>query len=109
MAITCPACRKHNINNKCCTRCGADLLPLVQILQASEQAIEEGRQYLKRGRGNDALCAAERSWLLRHSAAAAGLGFLACLRQQRFDAATQWYRRALQLKPGVSTTSRSDL
>jgi hypothetical protein len=96
--ITCPACRKHNPDASCCKRCGADLLPLVQILQAAKQALEEGRQYLKNRRGNDALCAAKQSYRLKHSAEAAGLAFLACLHQRQFDAATQWYQRAHRAK-----------
>jgi methionyl-tRNA synthetase len=98
--ITCPACRKHNPDADCCTRCGADLLPLLHIHQAAHQALEEGRQYLKRHQGGNALRAAKRSWLLKHSAEAAGLAFLACLHQQQFDAATQWYRRAHHTKNG---------
>jgi len=92
--LTCPACRKHNPDADCCARCGADLLPLVHIRQAAQQALEEGRLCLKRHQSNAALRAAERSWLLKHSAEAAGLAFLACLHQQQFEAATQWYRRA---------------
>jgi hypothetical protein len=92
--ITCPACRKHNPNANSCRRCGADLLPLVHIHQAARQALEEGRQSLKHRRGSDALRAAKQSWRLKHSAEAASLAFLACLHQQQFDAATQWYQRA---------------
>jgi hypothetical protein len=100
--LTCPACRKHNPNADCCTRCGADLQPLVHIRQATLQALEEGRLCLKRHQSSDALRAAKRSWLLKHSATAAGLAFLACLHQQQFDAATQWYWRAHQAKTGSS-------
>lgn len=100
MDITCPACRKHNPDANCCMRCGADLLPLVHIHQAAQQALEQGRQYLKRHQGSNALRAAKRSWLLKHSAEAAGLAFLACLHQHQFDAATQWYQRAHHPKIG---------
>jgi methionyl-tRNA synthetase len=100
--ITCPACRKHNPNADCCARCGADLLPLVHTHQAAQQFLEEGRQYLKRRQGSHALRAAIRSWLLQHSAEAAGLAFLACLHQHKFDAATQWYQRAHHTKVGSS-------
>ncbi len=102
MDLTCPACRKHNANADCCARCGADLLPLVHIRQAAQQALEKGQLYLKRRRSSDALSAAKRSWLLKHSAEAAGLAFLACLHQQQFDAATQWYRRAHNVITGSS-------
>jgi len=102
MDLTCPACRKHNPNADSCTRCGADLMPLLHIRRVAQQALEEGRQYLKRRQGSDALRAARRSWLLKHSTEAAGLAFLACLHQQQFDAATQWYRRALHAKAGSS-------
>ncbi len=94
MDLICPACRKNNPNANCCTRCGADLLPLVHIRQAAQQALEEGRRYLKRRQSGNALRAARRSWQLKHSTEAAGLAFLACLHQRQFDAATQWYRRA---------------
>jgi hypothetical protein len=96
--ITCPACRKHNPDASNCQRCGADLLPLVHIHQAARRALEEGRQYLKQRRSGDALSAAKQSWRLKHSAEAAGLAFLACLHQQQFDAATQWYQRAQYAK-----------
>jgi hypothetical protein len=96
--ITCPACRKHNSNANCCTRCGADLLPLMHIHQAALLALEEGREFLKRRQGGDALRAANQSWWLKHSAEAAGLAFLACLHQQRFDAATQWYQQVHTVK-----------
>jgi hypothetical protein len=96
--ITCPACRKHNPEASCCTRCGADLLPLVHIHQAALQTLEEGRELLKRHQGGEALRAAKQSWRLKHSAEAAGLAFLACLYQRQFEAATQWYRRAHSVK-----------
>ena len=102
MDLTCPACRKHNPDADCCARCGADLLPLVHIRQAAQQALEEGRQHLQRRRSSDALRAAEHSWQLKHTPEAAGLAFLACLHQQQFDAATQWYRRAQLAKTGSS-------
>lgn len=98
MDITCPACQKHNPDANCCTRCKADLLPLAHIRQAAQQALEEGRQYLKRHQSSDALRAAKRSWLLKHSTEAAGLAFLSCLHQQQFEAATQWYRHAHHTK-----------
>ena len=54
----------------------------------------KSREFLKRHQGHEALCAAKQSWWLKHSVEAAGLAFLACLQQQQFDAATQWYQRA---------------
>jgi hypothetical protein len=99
MDITCPACRKHNPNADCCTRCGVDLLWLVNICKAAKKALEQGRQYLKGGLGSEALKAAKRSWQLKHSADAAGLAFMASLHQQQFDEAGKWYQRAQDLKP----------
>ena len=92
MDITCPACRKHNPNADRCARCGTDLLLLVDICKAAQQAIEQGRQYLKGNQGNEALKAAKQSWRLKHSADAAGLAFMASLHQQQFDEATWWYQ-----------------
>jgi predicted amidophosphoribosyltransferase len=97
MDITCPACRKHNPNANSCARCGADLLLLVNICKAAQQALEQGRQYLKGDQGREALKAAKRSWQLKHSADAAGLAFMASLHQQQFDEASKWYQRAQDL------------
>jgi hypothetical protein len=71
---------------------------LALIRQAAQQALEEGRQCLKRSEGGNALRAANQSWRLKHSAAAAQLAFLACLHQKHNDAATKWYQRALNEK-----------
>jgi hypothetical protein len=63
-------------------------------LQTAVQVLEDGRRFLRQNEGAKALRAAECSWHLKHSAAAAQLAFLACLQQRQFDGAELWYMRA---------------
>ena len=89
--IVCPACNKVNNEETQCSRCGADLLALVQIRRSAALALNSGTRYLKQNDGRNALHQAEISWHLKKSAEAARLAFLACLILQLFEAATRWY------------------
>jgi hypothetical protein len=89
--MVCPACNKVNNEETLCSRCGADLLVLVQIRQSAALALKIGTQHLKQNDGRNALHQAEISWHLKNSAEAARLAFLACLHLQLFEAATGWY------------------
>ena len=51
METVCPACNKANNEETHCSRCGADLLALVQIRRSATQALNSGTRYLKQ---NDA-------------------------------------------------------
>ncbi|MFZ1987198.1 MAG: hypothetical protein WAU91_22500 [Desulfatitalea sp.] len=93
MEINCPACRKTCPSESQCSRCGADLRTLRQILQTAAQVLASGHHFLRRNEGTKALRAAQSAWHLKHSAAAAQLAFLACLRQRQFAAAELWYMR----------------
>ena len=94
MEITCPACRKTNLYEAQCGRCGADLGALRQILQTAAQFLAAGQRYLRQNEGTKALNAAQSAWHLKHSTAAAQLAFLACLQQRQFAVAEFWYLRA---------------
>lgn len=94
MEITCPACRKTSPSEAQCSRCGADLGALRQILQTAAQVLEAGQRFLRQNDGTKALRAAQSAWHLKHSAAAAQLAFLACLQQRQFAVAELWYVRA---------------
>jgi len=94
----CPACNKANDEETHCSRCGADLLVLVQIRRSAALALKIGAQYLKQNDGRSALHQAEIAWHLKNSAEAARLAFLACLHLQRFEAATGWYELAIVLE-----------
>ena len=98
MEIVCPACNKVNNEETQCSRCGADLLALVQIRRSAALALKSGTQYLKQNDGRNALHQAEISWHLKKSADAARLAFLACLLLQRFTSATRWYELAMALE-----------
>jgi len=92
--ITCPACRKTNLSEAQCGRCGADLSTLRQILQTAAQVLAAGQRFLRQNDAAKALRAAQSAWHLKHSAAAAQLAFLACLQQRQFAVAEIWYVRA---------------
>jgi hypothetical protein len=96
--MVCPACNKVNNEETHCSRCGADLLVLVQIRRSAALALKIGTQHLKQNDGRNALQQAEISWHLKNSAEAARLAFLACLHLQRFPSATRWYELAIALE-----------
>ena len=98
MDIVCPACNKVNNEETRCSRCGADLLVLVQIRRSAASALKTGTQCLKRNEGRNALHQAEMSWHLKKSTEAARLAFLACLILKRFASATRWYELAMALE-----------
>ena len=98
MDIVCPACNKVNNEETHCSRCGADLLVLVQIRRSAALALKTGTQCLKRNDGLNALHQAEMSWHLKKSAEAARLAFLACLIMKRFASANRWYELAMALE-----------
>jgi hypothetical protein len=100
--IVCPACNKANDEETHCSRCGADLLALVQIRRSATQALNSGTRYLKQNDGRSALHQAEISWHLKKSAEAARLAFLACLHLQRFASATRWYELAVSRKSNLA-------
>ena len=102
MDIVCPACNKVNTEDTHCSRCGADLLALVQIRRSAALALNDGTQSLKQNDGRNALHQAEMSWHLKKSAEAARLAFLACLLLQRFMSATRWYGLAAALENNPS-------
>ena len=102
MEIVCPACNKANDEETHCSRCGADLLALVQIRRSATQALNSGTRYLKQNDGRNALHQAEISWHLKNSAEAARLAFLACLHLQRFTLATRWYELAVSRKSNLA-------
>ncbi len=90
MDITCPACRKVNESPVKCSRCGADLKPLLEIRRHADMAIQKGIQYLKQKDGRNALQQAQLSWHLKHSHKAARLAFLSCLTLEQYSLATSW-------------------
>jgi len=94
----CPACNKVNNEETHCSRCGADLLALVQIRRSAAQALNSGTRSLKQNDGRNALHQAEISWHLKNSAEAARLAFLSCTLLQRFASATRWYELAIALE-----------
>ena len=94
MTITCPACGKKNEGAEGCTRCGCDLSILENILQTAAHKIYMGRENIKTGDPLEALRHAEESWLLKKSAAAARLAFLAALAVGDLEGADLWYVRA---------------
>jgi hypothetical protein len=96
--IVCPACNKANNEEKQCSRCGADLLALVQIRRSAALALNNGTRSLKQNDGRSALHQAEISWHLKKSTEAARLAFLACLILQRFTSATRWYELVMALE-----------
>ena len=98
MDIVCPACNKVNNEETHCSRCGADLLVLVQIRRSAARRSITGTQCLKQNDGRNALHQAEMSWHMKNSAEAARLAFLACLHLQRFASATRWYELAVALE-----------
>ena len=102
MEMVCPACNKVNTEETQCSRCGADLLALVQIRRSAALVLNSGTQCLKRNDGRNALHQAEMSWHLQKSAEAARLAFLACLLLQRFTLATRWYE--LAMAPEINPT-----
>jgi len=93
--IVCPACNKVNNEETHCSRCGADLLALVQIRRSAALALNSGTQYLKQNDGRNALHQAEISWHLKKSTEATRLAFLSCLLLRRFTSATRWYELAV--------------
>jgi hypothetical protein len=103
--IVCPACNKVNTEDTHCSRCGADLLALVQIRRSAALALNDGTQSLKQNDGRNALHQAEMSWHLKKSAEAARLAFLACLHLQLFEAATRWYELAVSRKSNLAETN----
>ena len=98
MEMVCPACNKVNNEETQCSRCGADLLALVQIRRSAAQALNSGTWYLKQNDGRNALHQAQISWHLKKSAEAARLAFLSSLHLQRFASATRWYELAMALE-----------
>jgi hypothetical protein len=96
--IVCPACNRVNTGEPHCSRCGTDLLALVQIRRSADLALKTGTRCLKQTDGRNALYQAEMSWRLKNSAEAARLAFMACLILQRFTSATGWYELALALE-----------
>ncbi|MGW8186158.1 MAG: hypothetical protein ACWGNK_02795 [Desulfobacterales bacterium] len=98
MEMVCPACNKVNNEETHCSRCGANLLMLLQIRRSAALALKSGSGYLKQNDGRNALHQAEISWHLKNSAEAARLAFLACLHLQLFEAATRWYELAVSRK-----------
>ena len=105
MDIVCPACNKANNEETHCSRCGADLIVLVQIRRSAALALKIGTQHLKQNDGRNALHQAEISWHLKNSAEAALLAFLACLHLQLFEAATRWYELAVSWKSNLAETN----
>ena len=97
MQITCPACRKENIEFEQCQRCGCDLSPLIEILSQSQKELKRGIEDLSKKRGESALCHADRSWALKRNVQAARLGFLASLMTEDYTMAMIWYKREFKL------------
>ena len=96
MEIQCPSCKKLNVDASSCVRCGCDLQPLQNILQAALHEIAAGRNKLRVGKFQEAFSHAARSWRLKNSADAARLAFLAQAGERRFEEALVWYCHAIR-------------
>lgn len=84
-----------NADTSSCVRCGCDLQPLQNILQAALHEIAAGRNKLRVGKFQEAFSHAARSWRLKNSTEAARLAFLAQAGERRFEEALVWYSHAI--------------
>jgi len=73
----CPVCAAQWRSSRLCSRCGADLTPLMTLVHAAWQARQAARQALAEGDGDQALTLADRAQRLHATAAGRRLRLLA--------------------------------
>lgn len=91
MEIRCPACKKMNVQENICLRCGTDLSALKAVRSAAYRYLEKSRKHILAENAEKALICARYAWMLEHTPKAAEQAFLACLLLRRYDQATNWY------------------
>jgi hypothetical protein len=101
MDIVCPACGKTNDLEAtlACARCACDLAMLGRILAGAGRHLQAAAQALRAAEWETALAEAERSWTLRHSAAAAQAACLAAIALGDGNLVEQWRPRSLRCQP----------
>jgi len=111
MAILCPACNKAAQTSAACQRCGCDLSRLHEIEDAAAARLQAAAAPLASRDLIGASAAAERSWQLRHTPAAARMAFLAASARGDTAQAVRWRARAYVARAtaaGGDSDSRSN-
>jgi len=90
MEISCPSCRKRNVDSSECCRCGCELEMLLKIAEAAQAELIRGYECLQRDQSAQAMEHALRSRWLKQSPNSAKLAFLASIGEEKFEQALFW-------------------
>ncbi len=96
MAIACPACNKAGQTEAACQRCGCDLSPLHEIVDAAATRLAGATAALANRDWSGAQADAERSWQLVHTGESARLAWVAAAAHGDTAGALRWRERAAE-------------
>jgi hypothetical protein len=107
MEIVRLACGKTNDleTTPACARCGCNLAALGRILMGAGWHLQAAGHALRTGDWETALAEAERSWDLRHSAAATRAACVAAIALGDSDEVAEWRLRTVASATGPAATS----
>jgi ribosomal protein L32 len=94
--IRCPSCKKRNVDNRVCSRCGCDISTLLLLAENSYHAALNAAVSLNSRDYAKALDVATLSWKMKKTSAAARIAFIASMAGRRYSEAILWHRRTVE-------------